>query len=45
MYQQVIKISFIKKLENGSYIIDLNNNKIKKVKVILLNNIVFLINI
>jgi len=32
MYQQVIKISFIKKLENGNYIIDLNNNKIKKSK-------------
>ena len=32
MYQQVIKISFIKKLENGTYIIDLNNNKVKKSK-------------
>lgn len=32
IYQQVIKIGFIKKLENGSYIIDLNNNKTKKSK-------------
>ena len=32
LYQQVTKISFIKKLENGSYIIDLNENKPKKCK-------------
>ena len=32
LYQEVTKISFIKKLENGSYIIDLNNNKHKKTK-------------
>ena len=32
IYQQVIKVGFIKKLENGSYIIDLNNNKTKKSK-------------
>jgi hypothetical protein len=32
MYQQIIKITFIKKLENGSYIIDLNENKVKKTK-------------
>ena len=32
LYQQVIKISFIKKLENGSYVVDLNENKIKKSK-------------
>jgi hypothetical protein len=29
MYQQIIKISFIKKVENGSYIIDLNEKKVK----------------
>lgn len=32
MYQQISKISFIKKLENGTYIVDLNENKIKKTK-------------
>ena len=32
MYQNIVKISFIKKLEDGSYIIDLNNNKTKKTK-------------
>ena len=32
VYQQIIKIGFIKKLENGNYIIDLNQNKIKKSK-------------
>ena len=32
LYQEITKISFIKKLENGSYIIDLNNNKHKKTK-------------
>jgi hypothetical protein len=32
LYQQVIKISFIKKLENGSYVVDLSENKIKKSK-------------
>lgn len=29
MYQQIIKISFIKKIENGTYIIDLNEKKVK----------------
>jgi hypothetical protein len=32
MYQQITKITFIKKLENGSYIINLNENKPKKSK-------------
>lgn len=32
MYQQITRISFIKKLENGSYIINLNENKPKKSK-------------
>lgn len=32
IYQQVTKVSFIKKLENGSYIIDLNDTKPKKSK-------------
>lgn len=32
LYQEVTKISFIKKLENGTYIIDLNENKHKKSK-------------
>ena len=32
LYQKIIKITFIKKLENGSFIIDLNDNKPKKVK-------------
>jgi hypothetical protein len=32
IYQQIDKISFIKKLENGSYIIDINENKSKKTK-------------
>jgi hypothetical protein len=32
MYQQITKISFIKKLENGSYIIDMNENKSRKSK-------------
>jgi len=32
VYQQINKISFIKKLENGSYIVDLSENKIKKTK-------------
>ena len=32
IYQQVTKISFIKKLENGSYIVDLSDNKVKKTK-------------
>jgi len=32
IYQQITKISFIKKLENCSYIIDLNDNKPKKSK-------------
>ena len=37
MYQQITKISFIKKLENGSYIIDLNENKPRKSKKLFLN--------
>jgi hypothetical protein len=32
MYHQITKIGFIKKLENGSYVIDLNDTKAKKVK-------------
>lgn len=32
VYQQIIKITFIKKLENGTYIIDLNENKPRKSK-------------
>jgi hypothetical protein len=32
MYQQITKISFIKKLENGSYIIDISENKSRKSK-------------
>lgn len=32
LYQQIIKIGFIKKLENGSYLIDINQNKPKKTK-------------
>jgi hypothetical protein len=32
MYQQITKVSFIKKLENGSYVFDLGENKIKKAK-------------
>lgn len=32
LYQQITKIGFIKKLENGSYIIDLSENKQKKNK-------------
>jgi len=32
MYQQISKISFIKKLENGTYIVDLSENKTKKTK-------------
>jgi hypothetical protein len=32
IYHQLTKISFIKKLENGSYIINLDENKSKKVK-------------
>jgi hypothetical protein len=32
MYRHITKIGFIKKLENGSYIIDLNENKTKKSK-------------
>jgi hypothetical protein len=32
MYQQITKITFIKKLENGSYVINLNENKPKKSK-------------
>ena len=29
MYQQITKISFIKKLENGSYIVDISDTKKK----------------
>jgi hypothetical protein len=32
MYQQITKISFIKKLENGSYIVDLSESKSRKSK-------------
>ena len=32
VYQQVNKISFIKKLENGTYIIDTSESKSKKTK-------------
>jgi len=32
VYQQITKISFIKKLENGSYIVDMSDNKAKKNK-------------
>lgn len=32
IYQQIVKISFLKKLENGSYIIDLNKSNVKKSK-------------
>lgn len=32
MYQQITKISFIKKLENGSYIVNLNESKSRKSK-------------
>lgn len=32
MYKQITKISFLKKLENGSYIIDINDDKPKKNK-------------
>jgi hypothetical protein len=32
IYQQIIKIGFIKKLENGLYVVDLNQNKSKKTK-------------
>jgi hypothetical protein len=32
VYQQINKLSFIKKLENGTHIVDLNDTKAKKVK-------------
>jgi hypothetical protein len=32
MYQHITKITFVKKLEDGSYIIDLDHNKNKKAK-------------
>jgi len=32
VYHQITKIGFIKKLENGSYVIDLNETKAKKTK-------------
>jgi NACalpha-BTF3-like transcription factor len=32
IYQHIIKITFIKKLENGSYIVNLNESKSKKTK-------------
>lgn len=32
IYQQVNKISFIKKLENGTYVIDISENKTRKTK-------------
>lgn len=37
MYQHITKISFIKKLENGSYVFDINENKSKKCKKFFLN--------
>jgi len=37
MYQQITKISFIRKLENGTYIVDLSDNKQKKSKNLFLN--------
>ena len=37
IYQQITKISFIKKLENGMYIINLNDTKVKKSKNLFLN--------
>lgn len=37
MYQQIIKIGFIKKLENGMYIININETKVKKNKNLFLN--------
>lgn len=37
IYQQIIKISFIKKIENGMYIININDNKVKKNKNLFLN--------
>jgi hypothetical protein len=37
IYQQITKISFIKKLENGTYIINLNDTKVKKSKNLFLN--------
>jgi hypothetical protein len=32
IYQQITRITFIKKLENGSYIVDINENKPRKTK-------------
>ena len=32
IYQHIIKISFIKKLENGSYVVNVNDSKPKKTK-------------
>jgi hypothetical protein len=32
LYQHIIKISFIKKLENGSYVVNINESKSKKTK-------------
>jgi len=37
MYQQITKISFIRKLENGTYVVDLSDNKQKKSKNLFLN--------
>jgi hypothetical protein len=37
MYQQVTKVSFIKKLENGSYVFDFAENKVKKSKKLFVN--------
>jgi hypothetical protein len=37
MYQQITKIGFIKKLENGTYIININDTKVKKNKNLFLN--------
>lgn len=37
MYQQITKIGFIKKLENGTYVVDLSESKSKKTKNYFVN--------
>jgi hypothetical protein len=37
MYQQITKIGFIKKLENGTYVVDLSESKSKKTKNYFIN--------
>jgi len=39
IYQQITKVGFIKKLENGSYIIDVNEKKATKTKKYFLNKL------